>query len=429
MLRRMSISVMSAALMAGVLSTGPFSAGAFSLEATSASTAHATQSRPAVARRAGWAPVAGVAFNNPVGKTRTALVHRVINAIKHTPTGQTIRIASYSFDRKDVADALLRAHRRGVHVQMVLNDNWTSTQTLRLQRKLGHGLRAESSVRVCHQSCRGGPGNLHMKVYAFSKTGLVNDVVMTGSANMTDRAVSLQWNDLFTVIGNVGLYNTYVNVFNQLKADRPVRPRRVYYNSGAFDATFYRVKPNATVTSLPMLARLPGPAQDPVMQRLQTVNCNTSVGFGDAHRHTILRIMMYGWQGKRGIWLANEVAQLERRGCNIKATLSLAGGNVVKILGRAHIPIQSTDWKYLSDGTVDFYDHMKTLTVNGTIDGAATRSTWTGSENWSGMSFRNDELILQINQTRTYDLYLRKFNTMWRSHDSHSFGLHPVGKP
>ena len=71
-----------------------------------------------------------------------------------------------------------------------------------------------------------------MKVYAFSRTGAAKDVVITGSANMTDRAVSLQWNDLYTMNDEAPLYSTFVHVFNQLKHDRKVSPRWITFHDG-----------------------------------------------------------------------------------------------------------------------------------------------------------------------------------------------------
>ncbi|CAN5686379.1 hypothetical protein BH10ACT10_BH10ACT10_19130 [soil metagenome] len=48
--------------------------------------------------------------------------------------GSTIKVAAYSNDRKHIADALIRANARGVHVQVLLNDNFTSRQTRHINR-------------------------------------------------------------------------------------------------------------------------------------------------------------------------------------------------------------------------------------------------------------------------------------------------------
>jgi phosphatidylserine/phosphatidylglycerophosphate/cardiolipin synthase-like enzyme len=403
-----------------------------------------------------WLPPGGVAFNNPVGPGagRKALVARVINAIDHSPRGSKIRIAAYSFDRRDVADALVRAHKRGVYVQMVLNDNWISAQTSRLQRVLGQNPNSLHFVRLCAGSCRGGAGNLHMKVYSFTRTGGANNVFMTGSANMTDRAVQLQWNDLVTMREQTGLTNTFVKIFDQLKYDKPVSPRWVYYEQPNAQAQFYRTSGEQQRTGGTTTSTRVSPDDDPVMKRLRAINCTAMRGYGINGR-TQLRIMMYGWNGDRGKYLADQVARLKSQGCGVKVITSVAGGAVIRTLNEAGIAVKSADYKYLEDGTVDFYSHLKTMWVDGTmrkpvttttypdptltnpnpapvttttIKNVATRMVWTGSENWSEMSFMNDELCLGLNNPTNVANYKNRFIYMWKYY-SHPVGIHPIDKP
>jgi hypothetical protein len=388
-----------------------------------------------------WKPPTGAAFNYPVGSraARTALVRRVIAAVDHTVGGETIRIAAYSFDRSDVMKALLRAHHRGARIQMVLNDNWTSTQTLRLRRVLGHNPRRNNFLVICHGSCRGGPGNLHMKVYAFSRTGAAKHVVIAGSANMTDRGVSLQWNDLYTMNNQPALYKTFGHVFNQLKRDRPVSPRWVTFHHGAIGGQFYKTGAGATSgsrvsTRTFSTSKLPGPQRDPVLQRLKKVRCAAVKGSG-VNGRTVIRITMFGWNHARGKWLADQVADLRRRECNIKVIFGVPGGGVQNILHNARVPLRSSDYQYINTGTIaepvlapNFYSHLKLLTINGNMAGKPVHSVWTGSENWSPMSFRNDELILRIDSARNYRTYSRWFDFMW-DHGTHKIGVKPAGKP
>ncbi len=396
---------------------------------------------PGSSPHATWKPPTGAAFNYPVGSyaARTVLVRRVIAAIDHTLGGETIRMAAYSFQRTDVMNALLKAHRRGVRVQIVLNDNWFSRQTFHLRRVLGHNFHHKSFVVFCKGSCRGGAGNLHMKVYTFSRTGAARDVVMTGSANMTDRAVSLQWNDLYTMNHETVLYHAFARVFNQLKRDRRVSPRWLTFSEGRIGGQFYKTANGAgagsssRVTSRTM-SKLPGPRRDPVLQRLKKVRCTAVKGAG-SNGHTVIRITMYGWNHARGKWIAAEVADLKRRGCDVKAILGVPGGGVQKVLHNAHIPLRSSDYNYLNSGTVadpewvvNFYSHLKVLAINGTMSGKPVHRVWTGSENWSPMSFRNDEIILRIDSAKNYRTYVAWFDFMWR-HGTHALGIKPLGKP
>jgi len=59
-------------------------------------------------------PRFGAVFNNPMGKpaAKARLMHKIVSAIRSSAPGSYIRIAAYSNDRKDVADALLAAHKR-----------------------------------------------------------------------------------------------------------------------------------------------------------------------------------------------------------------------------------------------------------------------------------------------------------------------------
>lgn len=386
-----------------------------------------------LAKAATWKPASGTAFNYPRAgaKARSQLIRRVLAGINHAPKGSYIRFAIYSFDRRDVADALVKARKRGVNVQIVLNDNWTSAQTYRLKRLLGSNVSKKNFVRVCQSSCRGGKGNLHMKVYAFSQTGAATKVIMTGSSNLTDRAVSLQWNDLVTFRNAPGLYDVFVKVFNQLKRDRRVSPRRISYTSGDLGALFYKTDNPTESVATEILRKFPGPERGPVFKRLSAVSCKAKPGYG-SNGKTVIRIIMYGWNKERGKYLADKVADLKRRGCIISVITSVAGGLVVQKLNQAHIPLKSADYNYLVDDlgeeTVNFYSHLKVMTLNGTYNGVGTKTVWTGSENWSGTSFLNDELILQLTGANVYKTYLSHFQYLWNNY-THAVGYHPPELP
>ena len=370
-----------------------------------------------------WIPPSGAAFNRPRGgvKARTKLVRRVITAINHAPEGSVIRFAMYSFDRRDVANALLRAHKRGVNVQLIVNDNWTSYQTVRLRRVLGTKPRKKSFYVICRGSCRGGKGNLHMKVYSFSRTGGATKVLMTGSGNLTNRAVSLQWNDQVTLLNAPGLFDVYVKVFEQLKLDRRVSPRRVdYAGTDTVDALFYRTvaEPTSTVTSATQPRRRPKPADDPVLKRLKAVDCKAAPGYGNGGR-TRIRIIMYAWMRDRS-YLADRVAYLKRQGCDIRVITSVSSRRVVRIIKAAGIPTRSADYDLVENAegelVVNFYSHLKAMTLDGTYRGKSVRTIWTGSENWSGVSFLNDELTLQLSGDTVHAKYVKHFNLLWNRH-------------
>lgn len=395
----------------------------------------ADEAHAAVAKR--WWPTPGAVFNDPRGGpvARTRIIGRINDAIRHTPAGGTIRFATYNFDRSDTARYLVNAHRRGVHVQVVVNDNIIGSTERHLQRLLGRNPRASSFFVWCKGSCRSGDGgNLHMKVYSFSRAGGAQDVVISSSSNIGVAAARGQWNDGYTVVGDAGLFATWVRVFDQLKLDRTSSPRRVTYSTTDLQTRFQRKLARAqggTVSA----RRIRG---DDALARLKQIGCAAPKGYG-VGRRTAVRIVMYAWFGDRGKRLARQLAALKRKRCDIKVIGSVIGDPVVDILEHAGIHVRAADWDYgtktSTSGEDDVfgsrcYSHLKYVTVNGAYAGRGTRLVWTGSENWSSISYYNDEVTFLIRGARVYRRYVDRFNAMWRDHDvTHPAYEKPTRRP
>ena len=120
--------------------------------APGAATADAQKPKPKPKR---WKAYKGAYFNNPhVNADRFKIERRIIDTIRHTPKGETIRIAVYSFDREGVADALIAAHKRGVKIQMLLNDHQDTHAMKRVRAVLGTNRFAKNFIYKCKQGCR-----------------------------------------------------------------------------------------------------------------------------------------------------------------------------------------------------------------------------------------------------------------------------------
>jgi len=360
-----------------------------------------------VSSAASWHPQPGAHFNNPWGgrSARTQLVRTFINAVDHAHPGSTIRIAAYSNDRKDIADALIRAHRRGVRVQMLLNDNWTSHQTKRIQRALGKDVNKSSFLRICYRSCRGKRGNLHSKFYLFSHTGTASSTTMMGSANLTTNGVAIQWNDMYTVNDNLPMYDTYSSVFNQMKRDKPMaHPFRAPSVRGAYNMNFY---PRYGTTK----------NDDPIMKRLNKVRCSGASGSTGIGDKTMIRIAMYGWNGTRGRYLADKVSQLSRRGCDIRVIHSDGGGYVVRTLRANGVNVRTASYDRNGNGTVDMYTHEKYMILSGKLGtGKPGWHVWTGSQNWSDIALNGDEVTMHIPRRGAFNDYRKNFDFIWKYH-------------
>ena len=366
-----------------------------------------TTTRVAAQRLGTYTPVTGAIFNRPVGTVaqQRAIFTHVNNAIDSTPAGATIRIAVFSFAEKATADKLIAAYQRGVSVQLIFDDHTIYEQEARLRSTIGSNPDRRSFVVFCHKSCRGTSGNMHDKVFLFSKSGAADNVVMVGSNNMTRHNAVDQWSDIYTVAGDPALYFTYSGVFEQMKYDRAMPSPFIEADVNGYQPQFY---PYPGTTQ----------ATDPLSQILSDVTCTgttptTDPATGqttDTPVTTSLRISQHAWNGDRGVYLARQVAGLEQAGCDVKVIYGVGMGTTVKaILKNAGVP--------MSYGRVKgVHTHQKTLLLSGIYgDDTAARIVWTGSHNWSDGALRRDEIIFKVEGQQTYDAYLANWNDIWKN--------------
>jgi len=392
-----------------------------------------------------WMPDLGPAFNNPLGtqKQKYVVNTRILFAVRHAKPHSTIRFSTYSFDRQDVTKALLKVHhKKDVNVQIVVNHNVITPNELHLQKKLGKNTKKPSFFHICKGSCRGkGGGNEHGKIYSFTATGGARDLIIESSGNLTSGAAAGQWNDVYSIMGNTTLFSTWTKVFNQLKRDRPVKHRTIMYKSKQLDVRWHRLNTAAlsqssgtkdsvsTISARKKKKKKKSGSTDPVLKRLNRVSCNTSAAHGDGKGHTTIRIIMYAWFGNRSIPIANKVAALKRAGCNVEAILTEPGSNTVKILRAAGVPMRDAAWNYGEKMATDgskmvwgprLYCHLKWMLISGKYKGKNQDIVFAGSENWSGISFSNDEVTFQLTGAAFYNAYVAHFNQMWTTNATHT---------
>jgi hypothetical protein len=368
-----------------------------------------TRTVPAANRVLDYTPVTGATFNRPVGtKAEQMAIFREMNrVIDATPGGATIRFAVFSFTLRSMANRLIAAHDRGVHVQMIFNGHKAYTEEKRLQRELGTNARRRSFAIFCEKSCRGDRGQMHQKVFLFSDAGQAENIVMVGSNNVTRNNAENQWSDMYTVVGDAALYFTYAGVFDQMKTDRPRSKPFISASINGYGPQFYP-DPDATQWT------------DPLYDELSRIGCvgaadgygtDTGVdadGDGFTDRVTAVRLSQHAWNGDRGVYLARKVAELKQNGCDVKLIYGTGLGAVVcNILTRAEVP--------MNPGTVKgVRTHQKLLTVSGVYDGdPASASVWTGSHNWSDRALKRDDTVLRIPGLDAYDEYQANFEDIW----------------
>lgn len=388
----------------------------------------------------GWKPRLGPIFNDPGRAGSTRIVKRVTQAIRHTRKGQTIRIATYSFDRGEIAAALRSAHKRGVRVQVIVNQHTASGVVWSLQRSLGKNPHRNSFVVTCPGRCRapGDGGNQHLKVFSFTRTGGARDVIIGSSGNLTSKAVYRQWNDSWAIGYDQKIFNTWVGFFKQMKFQRRKGSRVVTsVQPNVKDPySIWLQRAGATAAQQPPARSA---SQDSVVRRLGDVGCRTRAGYGTADGRTVVRIMEYALYGGRGNAIANAIARLKQGGCDVMVIGSVFGKSAIAIMQRAGVPIRMADWMFAEripeeeDGLGGwgprFYAHYKAMIVNGSFHRQPTRSVWTGSENWSGISFANEEVVVHFTNPGYYRAYYQQFGKLWRGRATHKAGIEPTYGP
>jgi phosphatidylserine/phosphatidylglycerophosphate/cardiolipin synthase-like enzyme len=342
-------------------------------------------------------PPKGPTFNNPFGTnaSRFAINTKLIRTINSVRPGHKIRIASWNFRSTGISRALIRAHRRGVSVRVIMDfGNWNpdipNPIAHRTHVALSRGDKHRKAdmtswLRRCKGSCRGPHGIAHTKFYTFDKVQHTPNVVMYGSANATLLAATIQWNDIFTVTNSSSRYREFIRVFDQMKRDRAVRQGYLHYTHGAMQLGFYPYTGRHT-------------RRDPVLSVLNNVRCTGATRGTGINGHTKVRIAQTATYGNRGLAIAHRLAEMKKRGCNIRLVYAMFGRGALKVMrqdaGPGGVPMTHLAYDADCNGIYDKYVHMKSMTVSG-VYGKNThaRITWNGSANWTPVSLASDEVV------------------------------------
>lgn len=430
------VVVVSAALLATGLAvpasaergqkTDPAAEQISSVQAEQVSSVQAQQvsSASAAGDRNRWRPHRGPVFNNPYGSedARFRIERRILEAIRHTPPTGRIRFSIYSFDRMDMAEALVNARQRGVQVQVLLNDHQVTRAQRLLHRKIGHNPNKKNFVYECEASCRGRRDNLHSKFYLFSKTGAAENVIMTGSANLTLNAVKWQWNDLYVMRKKPRLWGDFENLFNRMRNDFS-RNKPYYTFCGAAEGRSCN-RLTSPVYNQVYPVRV-SRDDDPVMDILNSTRCVVD------GKRTKVRLSMHTMRGSRAEYIAERLRTMWGRGCDIKVLYGLMGFPVKRKIGaptsRGRIPLRSTGYDYNEDGDVDRYTHQKYLTIKGYWGGRKDASvTFTGSSNWTNKGTGGDEIVFNMHGPGNVAKYNANWDFMWDNHARNAYTTTPI---
>lgn len=292
--------------------------------------------------------------------------------IRATPADELIRIVGNSFSFVPVAEDLVAAHRRGVEVQVIVDERasgeWKAPALLR--EELGTDAASPSFLQLL-------PGGVHQKVWSFTRTGSSRDVVLVGSMNLTYQSAR-QYTDVYSYVGRRDVRRLFDRRFTQLVRRLPDVPPMRSARVGSDRVWFYPGYTQAT---------------DPVRTALRAVR----------PAGARIRVAMYAWLDGRGIGLAQLLAAKDAAGADVEVVLGRSVGPRVRaVLGRSGIEVHEG---VFADG--DDLHHKLTVVSHRGADGRRRGFVLTGSDNYTSKSLDRPEVLLRLNSGR--DAVFRRY--------------------
>jgi hypothetical protein len=354
-----------------------------------------------------YVPPAGPMFNDPYSANypQRAIEDHIEAMINGSPAGSTIRVATLGIDVPSATAALVAAHRRGVVVRVVVPASIDGRPDIdRLQRVLGTDPAGGGSyVAVCQTSCYASDvpfSTMHAKIYMFSETGTATKVVTLSSANLTTWAVTMNWNDAYTFVGNERAYLTTRQYFDSLRFDTP-KPLARTRNVGRGDRIYYYPDPAYTR------------ATDVFTTLLKGTACKNARSGPSVAGKTVIKVATSRW-GVRRLDVARRLGRLVARGCRVQVLVQFdtTAPEVLAELEAAGVPTRYSDGP---DGTKP-NNHSKYVAVSGVVDGDHARSTVvTGSLNLTGAERKSDNVVVRVADSAwTFRRYAESFQPIYR---------------
>ncbi|WP_433356293.1 phospholipase D-like domain-containing protein [Microtetraspora malaysiensis] len=370
-------------------------------------------------------------FNNPVGTTqeRRAIFSQLVGLIDATPAGEQIRGSVFAIDDKEIVDALLNAHRRGVSVKVILDDStyvvasthqeYANPAYDALKAGLGTDDTKSSWAVVCDDqfedadgvddaergclSSQRGSYN-HNKFFIFSRTGPLADgvthskVVFQASSNLTAWDANSAFQDSVT-FSDADVYEGYLKYHTmEYKARHSVNVTDSPYFStltGTKYRAYFTPRPDPNPTN---------PATDPLVNALNEVSC-TYVGTDGRKHQTDVRIAHTFFYNTRP-QVADKLVDLRRKGCWVDVLARHIDGDIEAKLSGAGIQYRECQ----SANNPAPYPHDKYLLIDGDYGGDITPRVYMGSANLIGDSVRlSDETFVRITSADYHKAYLQHF--------------------
>lgn len=336
----------------------------------------------------------------PPGEVDDSIEDRVIDLLDLAPPGSMVRASIYSFSRVRVAEAFVRAHHRGADVRVIVNNHNVHPDGTYyagvgvLDEELGDRLTICNEDKEPREAGCISPRINHNKFILFSELdGGGENVVMQTSANMNNPQRA-EANSLVTVHGDEGLYDAYLNHWNDQHAQQ-IDPDYYHYAEGTYDTKVY------------FFPRQDG---DTIVEILDEVSCD------DESR---IHVNMAFFSDARTA-IAEQLATLDADGCAVhvlvadRVDFESPGDAIVDILSTGAI-----DFAYFPHDAFDagsgMMIHSKYFLIDAPFGPHDIRQqlVFTGSHNFNVSSLeRNDEALLRIRDSSTHADFVDDWETL-----------------
>jgi phosphatidylserine/phosphatidylglycerophosphate/cardiolipin synthase-like enzyme len=310
-------------------------------------------------------------------------VRALVDDIRHTPRGATIRIVAYSFSISQVSEPLIAADRRGVHVQVIVDGlhSHAFEATQAVVQALGSDRTSGSFIVLTDRSARGTVSHSHQKSWSFSRTGSSRHVVMVGATNLSVLGTTEQYSDMYSFVDRPDVWKAFSAIFRAQARDQPVPNPAVTDRLGRDTAYF---DPGFSMSN------------DPIADTIAALPADPS---------THVRIVMYAWHPPRGQRIVDLLLEKLRGG----ASVEIVRGPFVRQPLDALIAAGAK----VHRGVFANGDHVhdKLMIVEDSRDGHPEHFVTTGSDNWGNVSFLRDDVDVKIAlNAREYDAYVAFFD-------------------
>jgi PLD-like domain len=317
--------------------------------------------------------------------------------IDATPAGERITFAFRDFNRLPVAEALISAHLRGVHVDGVVDGGERAQPAVQaLLAALG-----PDRFVVCgsptfeYHSCIASPdkpGLQHNKFLTFSQLADGREhVVLQTSKNFFGPSQLTYYNDMVEIAGDSALHGAYVEYLFALKAQVRSDDHYVIAPDGGRNTIYTSPRRQADPRT-----------DDIIVERMDEIDCSEG---GSPTGKGLVRIANMAFRTERAV-IMEKLVDLERQGCDIDVVVSNADGDIMAGLVSAGVPVHPFFMR--ATGTrpqVIVHDKFWLVDAKSTVTGARSRIVYAGSSNWRGDQQRSDDLLLRIVDDGVYSAY------------------------